>query len=52
VQVSDLPIAALDGCELAATVFTPAGPPDRVAIISAAIAVPGTFYRQLARPDL
>ncbi len=47
-QVSDLPIAALDGCELAATVFTPAGPPDRVAIISAAIAVPGTFYRHLA----
>jgi predicted alpha/beta hydrolase len=42
----DITIAALDGFELAASVFEPAvGPPGRVVVINPALGAPRGFYR-------
>lgn len=46
---SDITIAALDGFELAATVFEPATAPGAVVVVNAALGVPRGFYRAYAR---
>ena len=47
-DTTEIQLPALDGFFLSATVYEPAVPVRRVAIISAAMAVPQSFYRHLA----
>ena len=48
VLVRDTTIAARDGYPLAATVFTPEGPPRGTVLINSATAVPRKIYRGFA----
>ena len=48
IVVQDTTIAARDGYQLAATVFTPETPPRRAVLINSATAVPRKIYRGLA----
>ncbi len=47
-RAADIGIAARDGFRLAATMYRPVRPSERVAVISSATAVPRRFYRHFA----